>query len=358
MSRTVGRVASRWCAAKSHDVDDAMRGFQGAKARFTCAREGGGGKKASWKAKKGGNGRKKGVARAYHESERAQGREGEEERVHVRFAVTKHVEYGCEVAIVGSDVKLGEWDVGKARRMQWTRGDVWVTTMDLDLHPGNVLEYKYVVLDHNHVAHWQDGCNRELSMPKLCCSDAIEVNDTWIFEKTQCIEFLESSLTKAPSDAAWEMENLRHAVDKLAEAMEREKENMARSGEETHRLKEQGVQLSNKSNRAEEMTMAQAAFLRTLELENTSLSRQLAAQGNILQSKDAALKRLRLELQQSIEQRVKLAAELLEVRRVYFERLGRSTSPVWSYQPAGAHTLHDDFSEYTAEDLRQGEHEG
>lgn len=347
------------CGEDARDEAEAMRGLEGAMAHVTCFGGGGGRRKTPRKATQGRSGRKKGVARAYHERERAQGREGEEERVHVRFAVTKHVEYGCEVAIVGSDVQMGEWDVGKARRMQWTRGDVWVTTMDLDLHPGNVLEYKYVVLDHNHVAHWQDGCNRKLVMPKLCCSDAIEVNDTWIFEKTQCIEFLESSLTKAPSDTAWEMENLRHAVEKLAEAMEREKENMARSGEETHRLKEQGVQLSNKSNRAEEMTMAQAAFLRTLELENTSLSRQLAAQGNILQSKDAALKRLRLELQQSIEQRVKLAAELLEVRRVYFERLGQSTSPVWSYQPAGgAHTLHDEFAEYTAEDSRQGEHEG
>lgn len=339
----------------------AMRGRHLANACSTSVREARG---LGWTHRRRENGRlrKTGLARAWNEKERAEGRggeDGEEERTRVRFSVTKRVEYGSEIAVVGSNAQLGEWDAGRALQMQWTRGHVWVATADLNLTPGSVLEYKYVVLDQSHEAHWQQGPNRQLPMPKLCCSDALEVHDTWIFEKTQCIEFLESSLTKAPSDTAWEMENLRHAVEKLAAAMEREKENMARTGEETHRLKEQGVHLSNKSSRAEEMTMAQAAFLRTLELENVSLSRQLAAQGSILQSKDAALKRLRLELQQSIEQRVKLAAELLEVRRVYYEHLGQSTSPVWSFQSAGgAHTLHDGFAEYSTEDSRQGEHDG
>lgn len=51
---------------------------------------------------------------------------------HVQLRVPVNgVEWGESVAVVGSDPRLGTWNVGQAVSMQWTEGHVWVCDVEL-----------------------------------------------------------------------------------------------------------------------------------------------------------------------------------------------------------------------------------
>jgi hypothetical protein len=53
-------------------------------------------------------------------------------KVTVRFWMKFRVEYGQSVRVTGGAAALGAWDVAKAPAMQWSSGDLWSVSLELD----------------------------------------------------------------------------------------------------------------------------------------------------------------------------------------------------------------------------------
>lgn len=99
------------------------------------------------------------------------------------FSVPRRVDFGHHLLIVGSNDKLGGWDVGRGVQMQWTEGDVWVAELQVPAAERLALEYKYVVQDDHGVAvEWKPGANCELQLalpPKVPPGAKVHVEDDW-----------------------------------------------------------------------------------------------------------------------------------------------------------------------------------
>ena len=81
------------------------------------------------------------------------------------------------VLLVGSSVKLGEWDIKKAVKMGMTSDFVWQTEVEFSTSEDTV-EYKYVVIDEsNNSVFWEGGENRIISLKEH--KGPLEFRDTW-----------------------------------------------------------------------------------------------------------------------------------------------------------------------------------
>lgn len=83
----------------------------------------------------------------------------------IQLSVQRKVDFGYGVWILGSTPFLGEWNVSKAQRMQWTEGDNWVITLEDREDPfPNEFEYKYLIRheDESDGGNFEDGSNRKL----------------------------------------------------------------------------------------------------------------------------------------------------------------------------------------------------
>ncbi|XP_038989785.1 phosphoglucan, water dikinase, chloroplastic isoform X2 [Phoenix dactylifera] len=87
---------------------------------------------------------------------------GKRRRVHIRVRLDHQVEFGEQVAVLGSTKELGLWK--KQVPMDWTP-EGWVC--ELELCGGEVLEYKFVILMKGRKGMiWEDGDNRVLKLPE------------------------------------------------------------------------------------------------------------------------------------------------------------------------------------------------
>ena len=77
-----------------------------------------------------------------------------------RFTVTKRVQYGQHLRVVGSVPELGNWDVARAPALRWSDGNVW--SAEVVLPAGCDATFKFVVCADGHAAEWEQGDNRQL----------------------------------------------------------------------------------------------------------------------------------------------------------------------------------------------------
>jgi len=80
----------------------------------------------------------------------------------VHFKMSKSVQFGEEVHLVGSSEPLGSWQISKGQKMKWEDGDVW--SLQTELEPGTV-EYKYCISRMgDEDIEWMPGENFQLRL--------------------------------------------------------------------------------------------------------------------------------------------------------------------------------------------------
>jgi len=97
-------------------------------------------------------------------------------RVTVKFSINYHTTDGEVVKLIGSNYKIGDWDVNNAPTMKWTYGDNW--ELEISFRKAFVpLEYKYAVFHtHNGNVRWENISNRKIDQIE---EDFITRSDTW-----------------------------------------------------------------------------------------------------------------------------------------------------------------------------------
>ena len=77
----------------------------------------------------------------------------------VEFNVVSHLTVGEHLVLVGNVAELGGWKVDVGRRMTWSEGDVWKTSISIPNAEASA-EFKFVRYnDNNGVLTWQEGDN-------------------------------------------------------------------------------------------------------------------------------------------------------------------------------------------------------
>ena len=79
----------------------------------------------------------------------------------VRVRLDHQVQFGEWHAILGSAKCIGAWQ--EKVPMKWTESG-WV--VDLEGEPGETVEYKHIIVNHDGNVIWEEGPNRTLSLPK------------------------------------------------------------------------------------------------------------------------------------------------------------------------------------------------
>jgi hypothetical protein len=74
------------------------------------------------------------------------------------------LQFGEHLRLVGSCAELGAWDAAAAPMLTWQEGNNW--TADLALPPGQH-SFKLVVVRGDGGQQWENGGNRELSVPAM-----------------------------------------------------------------------------------------------------------------------------------------------------------------------------------------------
>lgn len=90
----------------------------------------------------------------------------------ITFTLSRKVDFGQHVVLVGDAPELGSWDLASGSAMTWSEGDTWTTTVHLPR--GAVVEYKFVLTSPAHAPVWEKCDNRQVSVDpnaisKLSC---------------------------------------------------------------------------------------------------------------------------------------------------------------------------------------------
>lgn len=104
-------------------------------------------------------------------------------KVSLRLRLDHQVEFGEQHALRGSVGSMGKWK--KSIPMNWTESG-WVTDVEVD--PGEHIEFKYVIIRQNGDLIWEDGSNRVLEIRK---GGSFEVISFW--NNTEGITILDES---------------------------------------------------------------------------------------------------------------------------------------------------------------------
>jgi len=96
-------------------------------------------------------------------------------KITVRFGIHYHTGDGEQMRIVGSDGKLGSWDLYKAPILNWDQG-FW--SIEITFRRSYLpLEYKYVVYNvHTGQSRWEQSANRKLDG---AFEECLEQRDVW-----------------------------------------------------------------------------------------------------------------------------------------------------------------------------------
>ena len=80
----------------------------------------------------------------------------------VGFAVRARLEFGCSLAVVGSDAALGAWIPDDAARLTWSEGDIWIGAVIVQ-SVSTTEEFKLIVVTPEPgVYEWEECANRVL----------------------------------------------------------------------------------------------------------------------------------------------------------------------------------------------------
>lgn len=78
----------------------------------------------------------------------------------IHFAVENATSFGEEMAAVGENDFLGNWNLDRALKLSWTAGNIWRAVYTFPNEPYN-FEFKYVTLVKNGNHRWEPGNNRK-----------------------------------------------------------------------------------------------------------------------------------------------------------------------------------------------------
>lgn len=99
--------------------------------------------------------------------------------VRVRFHVQYKTVWGEEIRVIGAHPAMGEWDISRAVKMTQYDHQTQTWSGTLALVPGNVYEYKYILVKSRtgELIQWQPGADSLL--PIYEDDDDVEVRDSW-----------------------------------------------------------------------------------------------------------------------------------------------------------------------------------
>ena len=117
----------------------------------------------------------------------------------VEFNVVAHLTVGEHLVLVGNVAELGGWKVDVGRRMTWSEGDVWKTSISIPNAEASV-EFKFVRYnDNNGVLTWQEGDNYAC---ELCAGEIVSVLEPHAFVENLTIEISAESEEAVKARAA------------------------------------------------------------------------------------------------------------------------------------------------------------
>ena len=108
--------------------------------------------------------------------------------VKIRFNIKQKLDFGHQLAVVGSSHQLGSWNVSNTTgKLSWSEGDFWKGEAEIPTGP---VEFKLVVVGDGDAVNWQPGENVALLVPDS--ADAIDVTGE---ESSLNLTILEASTT-------------------------------------------------------------------------------------------------------------------------------------------------------------------
>ena len=81
------------------------------------------------------------------------------------FKIYYDTVFGQEIAISGSNNKLGNWDKNKLLFLEWSKGNKWMGEIDIDELED--FEFKFVVCFNKEIASWEPGENNNVYFTAL-----------------------------------------------------------------------------------------------------------------------------------------------------------------------------------------------
>ena len=82
------------------------------------------------------------------------------------FNIQYNTLFGQEIAISGSSYKLGNWDKNNLFFLNWTKGNKWIGTLDIDENYED-FEFKFVLCYDRNIICWEPGENNNVYFTAL-----------------------------------------------------------------------------------------------------------------------------------------------------------------------------------------------
>ena len=82
------------------------------------------------------------------------------------FNIQYNTLFGQEIAISGSSYKLGNWDKNNLFFLNWTKGNKWIGTLDIDSDYED-FEFKFVLCYDKNIICWEPGENNNVYFTAL-----------------------------------------------------------------------------------------------------------------------------------------------------------------------------------------------
>ena len=82
------------------------------------------------------------------------------------FNIHYNTLFGQEIAIAGSNDKLGKWDKNNLFFLNWTEGNIWVGVLNIDEEYED-FEFKFVLCCNKNIISWEPGENNNVYFTAL-----------------------------------------------------------------------------------------------------------------------------------------------------------------------------------------------
>ena len=101
------------------------------------------------------------------------------------FQIIYNTIFGQEIAISGSNDKLGNWDKNNLLYLNWTKGNKWIGEIDINENDLEDFEFKFVLCYNKEIISWEPGENNNVYFTALF--NEIKENSKGSYNKYQFI---------------------------------------------------------------------------------------------------------------------------------------------------------------------------
>ncbi|CAG9330356.1 unnamed protein product [Blepharisma stoltei] len=95
----------------------------------------------------------------------------------LHFNINYRTSFGESIWVCGNHEKLGNWDLQKAYKLEWSEGDNWKGTVPIEKGSCETLEYKYIC-QKGQDFKWEHGANHSLRQEGRT-EDQVTKVDNW-----------------------------------------------------------------------------------------------------------------------------------------------------------------------------------